>query len=104
MGCSRPRRRSAAGTVAAARVRHPGGLGVGRRRSRATHSVAVLKATRWPARQARIPRAMLRCVLPVPRGPKQDDVLFAGEKVELAEVLDQGFMTLRWNHRPLSTA
>ena len=31
-----------------------------------THSVAVLKATGWPARQARIPSAIARWVLPVP--------------------------------------
>jgi len=34
--------------------------------SRATHSVAVANATRWPARQARIETAIARCVLPVP--------------------------------------
>ena len=39
--------------------------------SRATHSVAVLKATRWPARQARIPSAIARWVLPVPGGPSR---------------------------------
>jgi hypothetical protein len=31
-----------------------------------THSVAVAKATRWPATQARIPSAIARRVLPVP--------------------------------------
>jgi hypothetical protein len=34
--------------------------------SRATHSVAVANATRWPARQARIETAIARWVLPVP--------------------------------------
>jgi len=33
---------------------------------RATHSVAVANRIRWPARQARIPIAIARCVLPVP--------------------------------------
>ena len=39
-----------------------------------------------------MPKAIDRCVLPVPGGPKQDDVLFAGEEVELAEVLDDGLL------------
>ena len=38
-----------------------------------THSVAVLNSTRWPARHARIPKAIEICVLPAPgrhrRGP-----------------------------------
>src|SRR3954453_20375397 len=54
--------------------------------SSATHSVAVLNATRWPARQARIPSAIARCVLPVPGRAEQHDVLLSGEEVELAEV------------------
>src|SRR5437899_1417112 len=37
--------------------------------SLATHSVAVAKATRCPARQALIETAIARCVLPVPGGP-----------------------------------
>src|SRR2546429_7929927 len=39
--------------------------------SRATHSVAVAKATRRPARQALIEIAIARCVLPVPGGPSR---------------------------------
>src|SRR5439155_9575096 len=39
--------------------------------SRATHSVAVAKATRCPARQALIEIAIARCVLPVPGGPSR---------------------------------
>src|SRR3954454_16322531 len=54
--------------------------------SSATHSVAVRKATRWPARQARIPSAMLRMRLAGAGRPEEDDVLAAGEEVELAEV------------------
>ena len=50
--------------------------------------MAVRKATRCPARQARMPSAIARWVLPVPGGPEQDDVLAAGEEVELAEVQD----------------
>jgi hypothetical protein len=56
--------------------------------SRATHSVAVAKATRWPARQARIETAIARCVLPVPGRAEQDDVLPGVQEVELTEVLD----------------
>jgi len=56
--------------------------------SRATHSVAVANATRWPARQARIETAIARWVLPVPAPAEQDDVLARVQKVELAEVLD----------------
>jgi carbamoylphosphate synthase large subunit len=37
--------------------------------SAATHSVAVRNRTRWPARQARIPSAITRWLLPVPGGP-----------------------------------
>ena len=35
---------------------------------------------------------MLRCVLPVPGRPEEDDVLAAVQEVELAEVLDQGLL------------
>jgi hypothetical protein len=35
---------------------------------------------------------MLRCVFAGSRGPEQDDVLFAGEEVELAEVQDGGLL------------
>ena len=88
-GCSRPRRRSSSGVQSSRRSsssRRPCRCASPRR---ATHSVAVAKATRWPARQARIPSAIARCVLPVPGGPEQDDVVFGGEEVELAEVQDE---------------
>src|SRR4029079_15779714 len=48
--------------------------------SRATHSVAVLNATRWPARQARIPSAIARWVLPVPGGPSSTTFSFPARK------------------------
>src|SRR6266508_4949207 len=57
--------------------------------SRATHSVAVAKATRLPARQARIPSAIARWLLPVPGGPSRTTLSFRGEEVELAEVEDE---------------
>ena len=37
---------------------------------RSTHCAAVANATRCPARQARMPRAMERWLLPVPGGPR----------------------------------
>src|SRR4051794_40828751 len=58
----------------------------------ATHSVAVRKATRWPARQARMAKAMLRWVLPVPGGPSRTTFLAAVQEVELAEVNDRGLL------------
>ena len=57
--------------------------------SRATHSVAVRNATRWPARQARIAQRDREVGLAGAGRAEQDDVLAAGEEVELAEVLDQ---------------
>src|SRR4051794_33546549 len=39
--------------------------------SSATHSVAVRNATRCPARQARMPKAIERWLLPVPGGPSR---------------------------------
>src|SRR6266545_2870216 len=56
---------------------------------RATHSVAVAKATRLPARQARIPSAIARWLLPVPGGPSRTTLSFRGQEVELAEVEDE---------------
>jgi hypothetical protein len=50
--------------------------------------VAVRKATRWPARQARIPIAIEVGFAGAGRS-EQHDVLAPGEEVELAEVLDQ---------------
>jgi hypothetical protein len=49
----------------------------------ATHSVAVAKRTRCPARQALIPSVIAPCVLPVP-GAEQDDVFLRLQEVELA--------------------
>src|SRR5450759_3906825 len=48
--------------------------------SRATHSVAVANATRWPARQALIDRAIARWLLPVPGGPKSTTFSLACRK------------------------
>ena len=48
--------------------------------SSATHSVAVRNSTRWPARQARIPSAIARCVLPVPGGPSRTTFSLACRK------------------------
>jgi len=59
--------------------------------SSATHSVAVLKITRWPARHARMPIAVARWSCRF-RVAQQDDVLFAVQEVELAEVLDNLFL------------
>ena len=44
--------------------------------------------TRWPARHARIPRAIAMWVLPVPGGPSRITFCFGVQEVELAEVLD----------------
>src|SRR5215216_1569773 len=56
--------------------------------SRATHSVAVANATRWPARQARIETAIARVRLAGAGRAQEDDVLARVQEVELAEVLD----------------
>jgi len=50
--------------------------------------VAVAKATRWLARQARIEIAIARWVLPVAGRAQQHDVVFGVEEVELPQVLD----------------
>ena len=57
--------------------------------SSATHSVAVRNATRWPARQARMPERDRQVGLAGAGRAEQDDVLLAGEEVELAEVQDR---------------
>jgi hypothetical protein len=54
----------------------------------ATHSVAVRKSTRCPARQARVPKAIARWILPVPGGPSRITFSRAWRKSSLAEVLD----------------
>src|SRR5215211_7548656 len=46
--------------------------------SRATHSVAVRKATRWPARQARMPSAMARRLLCLSRADAEGPRAAAG--------------------------
>ena len=56
--------------------------------SLATHSVAVAKATLWPARQARIAERDREVGLAGPGRAEQHDVLARVEEVELAEVLD----------------
>ena len=52
----------------------------GPRRGGSTHSAAVAKATRCPARQARMPSAIARWVLPVPGGPKKTTLSLASMK------------------------
>lgn len=60
------------------------------------HSVAVAKATRCPARQARMPSAIARCVLPVPGGPRRTTFSFPSRKSSCARCSTSSFFTDRW--------
>jgi hypothetical protein len=61
-----------------------------------THSWAVAKATRWPRRAAFTPKAIDRCVLPVPGGPKNTTFFCLAQEIEFGQVGD-----LRALDRPL---
>src|SRR5919198_2478881 len=63
---------------------------------RATHSVAVAKATRWPARQARMEMAMARWVLPVPGGPNRTTLSLAWRKSSWPRCSTTWRRTERW--------
>src|SRR3954452_8263791 len=64
--------------------------------SRATHSVAVANATRWPARQARIETAIARWLFPVPGGPKRTTLSLACRKSSWPRCSTTWRRTERW--------
>src|SRR5215218_2138612 len=72
--------------------------------SLATHSVAVAKATRWPARQARIETAIARCVLPVPGGPSRTTFSRACRKSSWPRCSITCFLTERWKVKSNSSS
>ena len=74
------------------------------RPSRATHSVAVAKATRWPARQARIAERDRQVRLARAGRPEQHHVLAAGRKSSWPRCSTTCFLTERWKVKSNSSS